>query len=183
MLQAVVAWRDREAMARNIPRNRLMRDDVLAQIAARPPENENSLSRVRGVPKNFASGQLGKGLLDAINKGLAMPLNQAPTISEPVELPPGAGALMDLLKVLLKFKCDSKNVAQKLVATVADLEAIAAEDNADIAALKDWRREIFGDDALRLKAGEIALAACNGKVQIVEILPAADKINTEDAAE
>lgn len=183
MLQAVVAWRDREAMARNIPRNRLMRDDVLAQIAARPPENENSLSRVRGVPKNFASGQLGKGLLDAINKGLAMPLNQAPTISEPVELPPGAGALMELLKVLLKFKCDSKNVAQKLVATVADLEAIAAEDNADIAALKDWRREIFGDDALRLKAGEIALSACNGKVQIVEILPAADKINTEDAAE
>ena len=174
MLQAVAAWRDREAMARDLPRNRLMRDDVLAQIASRPPEDEKSLSRVRGIPKNFAAGRLGQGLLAAIAEGKATPLDQVPTIPEPVELPPGAGALMDLLKVLLKFRCDTNKVAQKLVATVADLEAIAADDNADVAALKGWRREIFGNDALRLKAGEIALAAGRGKVRIVEVGPEAD---------
>ncbi|MGB0572520.1 MAG: ribonuclease D [Alphaproteobacteria bacterium] len=181
MLQAVAAWRDREAMARDLPRNRLMRDDVLAQIAARPPEDEQSLQRMRGIPKNFASGRLGQGLLAAVEEGRALPHDQAPTIPEPVELPPGAGALMDLLKVLLKFKCDTNKVAQKLVATVPDLEAIAADDNADVAALKGWRRDIFGDDALRLKAGEIALAAGHGKVRVVEVGPAIE--GNEEAAE
>ena len=119
--------------------------------------------------------------MEAIAEGKAMSLDLAPTIPEPVELPPGAGALMDLLKVLLKFKCDTNKVAQKLVATVPDLEAIAADDNADVAALKGWRREIFGNDALRLKAGEIALAAGHGKVRIVEVAPAAE--GSEEAAE
>ncbi|HCP00494.1 MAG: ribonuclease D [Alphaproteobacteria bacterium] len=181
MLQAVAAWRDREAMDRNLPRNRLMRDDVLAQIAARPPEDEHSLQRMRGIPKNFASGRLGQGLLAAISEGRAMPNDRAPTITEPVSLPPGTGALMDLLKVLLKFKCDTRQVAQKLVATVADLESIAAASDADVPALKGWRRDIFGNDALRLKAGEIALAANHGKVQIIEISP--ERAATEGAAE
>ncbi len=88
---------------------------------------------------------------------------------------------MDLLKVLLKFKCDTRQVAQKLVATAADLEAIAAYDNADVPALKGWRREIFGNDALRLKAGEIALAAGCGKVRIVEVSP--EDAANENAAE
>ncbi|MBT3929392.1 MAG: ribonuclease D [Rhodospirillaceae bacterium] len=181
MLQAVAAWRDREAMARDLPRNRLMRDDVLAQIAARPPEDEHSLQRVRGIPKNFAEGRLGQGLLAAIAEGEALPLDQAPTIPEPLDLPPGAGALMDLLKVLLKFKCDTNQVAQKLIATVPDLEAIAADDNADVAALRGWRREIFGNDALRLKAGEIALAAGSGLVRIVEVVPEGEA--NDEAAE
>jgi len=183
MLQAVAAWRDREAMARDLPRNRLMRDDVLAQIAARPPEDEHSLSRVRGIPKNFASGRLGQGLMAAIAEGQAMPADQAPTIPEPVELPPGAGALMDLLKVLLKFKCDTNQVAQKLIATVPDLEAIAADDNADVAALRGWRRDIFGAEALRLKAGEIALAAGSGKVRIVKVEPANEDPADQDSEE
>jgi len=181
MLQAVAAWRDREAMARDLPRNRLIRDDVLSQIAARPPEDEKALSKVRGIPKNFAGGRLGQGLLEAIEEGRATPPERAPSIPDPVELPPGAGALMDLLKVLLKFKCDTRQVAQKLVATVADLEAIAADDNADVPALKGWRREIFGNDALRLKAGEIALAAGCGKVRIVEVSP--EDAANENAAE
>jgi ribonuclease D len=171
MLQAVAGWREREAMARDLPRNRILRDDVIAQIAARPPENEGALSRVRGVPKNFASGKMGQGLLAAIEAGRALPNADAPSIPEPLQLPPGAGPLIDLLKVLLKYKCDTHNVAQKLVATTADLEAIAADDDADVAALAGWRHEIFGADALRLKAGEIALAAGRGRVRIVETEP------------
>jgi ribonuclease D len=90
---------------------------------------------------------------------------------------------MDLLKVLLKFKCDTNQVAQKLIATVPDLEAIAADDNADVAALRGWRRDIFGAEALRLKAGEIALAAGSGKVRIVEVEPANEDPADQDSQE
>jgi len=169
VLQAVAAWRDREAMNRDQPRNRILRDDVLSQLAARPPENPKALSRVRGIPKGFADGKMGRSLMEAIEAGRNLPEDEAPELPPIVELPPGAGPLMDLLKVLLKFKCDTHDVAQKLVATVADLEAIAADDDADVAALRGWRREIFGEDALRLKHGEIALGAGMGKVRVVEI--------------
>lgn len=169
VLQAVAAWRDREAMNRDQPRNRILRDDVLSQLAARPPENPKALSRVRGLPKGFADGKMGRSLIEAIEAGRNLPEDEAPELPPIVELPPGAGPLMDLLKVLLKFKCDTHDVAQKLVATVADLEEIAADDDADVAALRGWRREIFGEDALRLKHGEIALGAGMGKVRMVEI--------------
>ena len=169
VLQAVAAWRDREAMNRDQPRNRILRDDVLSQLAARPPENPKALSRVRGIPKGFADGKMGRSLMEAIEAGRNLPEDEAPELPPIVELPPGAGPLMDLLKVLLKFKCDTHDVAQKLVATVADLEAIAGDDDADVAALRGWRREIFGEDALRLKHGEIALGAGMGKVRMVEI--------------
>ncbi|MEK9797389.1 MAG: ribonuclease D [Alphaproteobacteria bacterium] len=169
VLQAVAAWREREAMNRDLPRNRVLRDEVINQIAARPPENPAALSRVRGIPKGFVEGKLGRGLMDAIEDGLDLPANEAPELPPVPELPPGAGPLMDLLKVLLKYKCDRHQVAQKLVATVPELEAIAADDNADVHALKGWRRELFGEDALRLKRGEIALAAGQGKVRVVEL--------------
>lgn len=169
VLQAVAAWRDKEAMNRDQPRNRILRDDVLAQLAARPPENPKMLSRVRGIPKGFADGKMGRGLMEAIEAGCNLPEDAAPELPPLIELPPGAGPLMDLLKVLLKFKCDTHDVAQKLVATVAELEAIAADDDADVPALQGWRREVFGDDALRLKHGEIALGAAVGKVRMVEI--------------
>ena len=169
VLQAVAAWRDREAMTRDQPRNRILRDDVLSQIAARPPENPTSLSHVRGIPKGFADGRMGRALMEAIEAGRNLSESNAPELLPLIELPPGAGPLMDLLKVLLKFKCDTHDVAQKLVATVADLEAIAADDEADIPALQGWRREVFGEDALRLKHGEIALGAGMGKVRMVDI--------------
>ncbi len=169
VLQAVSAWREREAMNRDLPRNRVIRDEVINQIAARPPENPKALSRVRGIPKGFVEGKLGRGLMEAIEAGLDLPANEAPELPPLPELPPGAGPLMDLLKVLLKYKCDRHQVAQKLVATVPDLEAIAADDDADVPAMKGWRRELFGDDALRLKRGEIALAAGHGKVRVVEL--------------
>ncbi|MBO6781982.1 MAG: ribonuclease D [Alphaproteobacteria bacterium] len=169
VLQAVAAWRDREAMTRDLPRNRVVRDEVINQIAARPPDSPKALSRVRGIPKGFVDGKLGKGLMDAIEAGRNLPEDQAPELPPLPDLPPGVGPLMDLLKVLLKYKCDRHQVAQKLVATVAELEAIAADDDADVPALKGWRRELFGEDALRLKHGEIALGAGRGKVRMVEI--------------
>jgi ribonuclease D len=169
VLQAVAAWRKREAMTRDLPRNRVVRDEILLQIAAHPPTEAKALDRVRGLPRGFSSGRLGAGLLDAVHDGMALPPDQIPAAPPKRDLPAGIGPLTDLLKVLLKHKCEEHQVAQRLVANVSDLEQIAADDTADVAALKGWRREIFGDDALRLKHGKVALAATGTRVRLVAV--------------
>lgn len=169
VLQAVAAWREREAMTRDIPRNRVVRDEILLQLAAHPPTEAKALDRVRGLPRGFSNGRLGAGLLEAIHAGMALPSDQIPAAPPKRDLPAGIGPLTDLLKVLLKHKCEAHQVAQRLVANVSDLELIAADDNAEVAALKGWRREIFGDDALRLKHGQVALAATGTQVLLVPV--------------
>lgn len=169
VLQAVAAWREREAMNRDTPRNRVIRDETLLQIAAKPPADAASLDRVRGLPRGFSNGKLGAGLLAAIAEGKALSPDLAPAAPPKRDLPPGIGPLTDLLKVLLKHHCEENQVAQRLVANVSDLEQIAADDDADVTALSGWRRELFGEDALRLKHGEVALAATGTRVRVVPV--------------
>ncbi len=169
VLQAVAAWREREAMERDLPRNRIVRDETLLQIAAHPPADAKALDRVRGLSRGFSNSRLGAGLIDAVAAGRATPLESAPTAPPKRDLPAGIGPLTDLLKVLLKHKCEEHQVAQRLVANVGDLELIAADDNADVAALKGWRRELFGTDALHLKHGKVALAATGTHVRLVPV--------------
>jgi ribonuclease D len=169
VLRELAAWREREAQRRDIPRNRLLRDEQLADIAVHKPRNVDSLARTRGVSHDMARGKLGEGILQAVERGLALPDGELPKADERPELPPGIGPVVELLKVLLKARCEAHDVAQKLVANVSDLEQIAADDAADVAALKGWRREIFGADALRLKRGELALSLQDGEVSIVEL--------------
>ncbi|MCZ6454356.1 MAG: ribonuclease D [Alphaproteobacteria bacterium] len=174
VLQAVAAWREHEAMTRDLPRNRVVRDETLLQVAARPPTDANALERVRGLSRGFSNSRLGTGLLDAVAEGVAMSPDLAPTVAPKRELPSGIGPLTDLLKVLLKHKCEEHQVAQRLIANVSDLELIAADDNADVAALNGWRRELFGADALRLKHGQVALAATGTHVRLVSVNDAGD---------
>ncbi len=169
VLQAVAKWRENEALTRNVPRNRVVRDEILLQIASRPPKDKKSLERVRGLSNGFSNGAYGESLLEAISKGMALPLEIAPAAKIKPELPSGIGPLTDLLKVLLKQKCEENHVAQKLVANVNDLERIAADNDADVLALKGWRRNLFGEDALRLKKGEIALSVSEKKVRIAKV--------------
>ena len=169
VLQAVAKWRENEALTRNVPRNRVVRDEILLQIASRPPKDKKSLERVRGLSNGFSNGAYGESLLEAISKGMALPLDLAPVAKIKPELPSGIGPLTDLLKVLLKQKCEENHVAQKLVANVNDLERIAADNDADVLALKGWRRNLFGEDALRLKKGEIALSVSEKKVRIAKV--------------
>lgn len=169
VLQAIAAWREHEAMTRDLPRNRVVRDETLLQIAARPPTDAAALDRVRGLSRGFSNGRLGTGLLAAVAEGMAMSAELAPTPLLKPDLPAGIGPLTDLLKVLLKHKCEEHQVAQRLVANVSDLEQIAADDNGEVAALKGWRRELFGADALRLKHGEVALAATGTHVRLVTV--------------
>ncbi|MHA1571852.1 MAG: ribonuclease D, partial [Alphaproteobacteria bacterium] len=169
ILREVTAWRENEAMQRDIPRNRVLRDEALSEIAAHPPETRAALGRIRGVSRGFADNRAGEGLLKAVAAGLGLAIEDAPQPRPKVNLPRGLAPVVDLLKVLLKQRCEHHNVAQKLVASTADLERIAADDEAPVPTLQGWRREIFGADALALKHGRVALAANNGHVQLVAV--------------
>lgn len=170
ILIEVAAWREREAQRRNIPRNRMLRDEAIQEIASHAPLKAETLGHVRGISQKMAEGSAGEGILKAIQDGIARPPHSLPAPPERAErLPPGLGPLTDLLKVLLKENCEKHNVAPRLVASGDDLERIAADDEADVRALKGWRREIFGEDALALKSGKIALAAEGKKIRVIAL--------------
>ncbi|WNK01589.1 ribonuclease D [Thalassospiraceae bacterium LMO-JJ14] len=169
VLQAVAGWREREAQARNIPRNRVLRDEALLEISHRMPKTVDDLAKTRGLGRRLAEGSSGDALLKAIRKGADAPKSEWPTPPVKPDLPPWTAAAADLLKVLLKMKCADADVATKLVANAADVELIAAfGEDADVPAIKGWRRSVFGEDALRLRRGEICLKLDGERVAIVE---------------
>ncbi|HLI12480.1 MAG TPA: ribonuclease D [Alphaproteobacteria bacterium] len=168
VLRELAAWRELEAQKRNIPRNRMLRDEALIEIAAHHPANAAELARTRGLSRGFAEGRMGEAVLAAVRRGLAIPEEDCPQPPPRVETPRDLGAAIELLKVLLKVQCDAHHVAPKLVASAADLELIAADDDAPVAALKGWRREIFGEAALALKHGRLALALDGARLKLIE---------------
>ena len=164
VLKELAAWREREAREKDLPRQRLLKDDSLMEIAAQAPTSVDELAHTRGLSRSAAEGKLGSALLAAVSRALATPESQWPTPMERTELPRGLGPVVDLLKVLLKLKGDQHDVAQRLIASSADLEYIAADDNAQVQALQGWRRGLFGEDALKLKHGQLGLAlAADGR--------------------
>jgi ribonuclease D len=168
--RAVAAWRERTAQLRDQPRGRILKDEAIDEIATQAPTDADGLDRLRSVPKGFSGSRFGPDLVAAIREALKDPEAYAPVIerTKPVSSP-AAGAVVELLKVLLKARAEEAGVASKLIATVSDLEKIAADDEADVAALKGWRREAFGDDALKLKKGELALVLDGARVRVVEV--------------
>ncbi|MBL8697390.1 MAG: ribonuclease D [Alphaproteobacteria bacterium] len=176
VLKEVAAWREREAQKRDIPRNRILRDESVVEIAAHPPRNLEELSRLRGMSKGFAEGKMGQELMLAIERGQRLPDSEIPRIEAAPEIPGGLGPIVELLKVLLKMKCESAGVAQKLVATTSDLELIAADDQADVPALKGWRRDLFGQSAVDLKRGRLGLSLEGRRLRLIDLPgPAATK--------
>jgi ribonuclease D len=171
VLKEVAAWREREAQKRDIPRNRVLRDESVVDIAAHPPTTPEELARLRGLSKGFVEGRMGQDLLTAIRRGLELPASEIPLLDPGPDLPGGSASTVELLKVLLKMKCETAGVAQKLVATSADLEQVAASDDADVPALRGWRRQLFGNDALEFKRGKLALTLEGRRVRIVELSP------------
>ncbi|GEO80538.1 ribonuclease D [Pararhodospirillum oryzae] len=158
LLKELAAWRERTAQERDLPRNRVIRDEGLLEIAASAPTSTDALAQLRSVSRGLADGPLGQGMLEAVARALALPDSALPRPPHREDLPQGLGPVVDLLRVLLKMKCEESGVAQKLVATIGDLERIAADDAAEVPALEGWRRELFGADALRLKHGHLAIA-------------------------
>ena len=168
VLREVAAWRETEAQRRDVPRNRVLRDEALAEIAHHTPATAKELSRTRGLGAKLANGSYGEQILEAVQKGLAVPRDGRPEPKVQARRPRGMGPVVDLLKVLLKMKSEDSHVATKLLASAADIELIAAlGEKAGVPALKGWRREVFGDDALRLRSGEVSLAVADKNLKLV----------------
>ena len=174
LVRELAAWRETAAQQRNLPRNRMLRDEAVLEIAAHAPTTVADLSRTRGLGKNFAEGRLGGEVLAAVARVLATPESEYPPPPPRHEPPPGLGPLVDLLRVLLKLRSEENGVAQKLVADTEDLELIAADDAAPVRALHGWRAELFGKDALDLKHGRLALTAAGKRIKLVRVAPATE---------
>ncbi len=169
IVQAIAGWREREAQRVNIPRQRLVRDEQVPEIAALAPGDAEALSKARGITMGFAQGKSGQSLLAAIAAAKALPDEQLPRSERQRDTPRASPALVALLKVLLNAVAEQNNVAPRLVASSEDVEAMALDESAENPALLGWRREMFGEDALRLIRGEIALSAQGKRVKIVSV--------------
>lgn len=170
VLQKVAAWREREARARNVPRSRILKDDTIYEIAQQQPVDAEALGRLRTIPKGWERSQSGGALLEAIGEALAIPKTDLPRLPRQNHVPEGAAAASEMLKVLLKIVSEREGVAAKIIANTDDLEKIAVEgEAADVAALHGWRRELFGDTALNLIGGKVALRFVDKKIEAVEL--------------
>jgi ribonuclease D len=163
----VAAWREREAQTRDVPRSRILKDEVIADIAVQAPSTIEKLKSLRSLPKGFERSRWGEAIVAAVNQGLARDPKTLPLQTRNQPAPNGA-ATVELLKVLLRMISERHHVAAKVIATVDDLERIAADDAADVPALMGWRRELFGEKALALKHGKLALAIEKGRVAAIE---------------
>ena len=170
VVQALAEWRERRAQDRDVPRGRLLKDDALLEVASNRPLTVEELNRARLLQREGRKGEVAEEILAAVRRGIeaaeTAPALRAP---EPKSVSGQAtGALTDLLKVLLKARAEALGVAPKLIASTDDLTRIAAEDAPDVPALTGWRRRAFGELALQLKRGEIAISARGSEIEIVE---------------
>ena len=169
LIAAVSAWREDLAQTLDKPRSRILKDDAVQEIAVQKPKDEAAMDRLRAVPKGFARSSNGRALLDLVQTTLADPEAFVPEYkkrSAPSQPPSG---LPELLKVLLKQVADESGVATRLIANAADIERLAGEDNPDIAALRGWRFEVFGEKAQALKSGQLAIAATPNGVRLIDL--------------
>ena len=166
VLQELAALREREARERDVPRNRVMKDEVIYEIALQRPQTVEALSRLRAVGKGFERSRLGQAVLAAVNDAVSRPADALPQLPKRKPSIEGASSAVDLMKVLLKLAAENNGVAPKVLATVDDLEAIVSGQDAP--ALSGWRRVVFGEDALRLRAGEIGIAFDGRSLRTIE---------------
>ncbi len=166
VLIEVAAWREREAQVRDVPRSRVLKDEVIGDIAVQAPTTMEKLGSLRSLPRGFERSRWGEAIIAAVARGLARDPKGLPRMPRPQAAPNGA-AIVELLRVLLRMTSERHGVAAKVIATVDDLDRIAADDEADVPALHGWRRELFGEKALALKHGQLALAIERGKVAAV----------------
>ena len=188
VLMELAAWREREAQSKDVPRSRILKDDVMIEVALAAPRTAEALGNLRAFPRGMERSRSGADILIAVERGLARDPDALPKIER--DRRPGAstGATVELLKVLLRQVSEKHGVAAKMIATVDDLEAIASDDKADVAALRGWRREIFGVKALELKRGKLALTVERGRVITLEWQDTAvettpDEISASEQAE
>jgi ribonuclease D len=167
VLIEVAGWREREARNRDVPRGRVLKDDVVGDIAIQAPTTMERLAGLRSLPRGFERSKWGEAIIEAVKRGLERDPKTLPRLDRAKPVLNGQ-ATVELLKVLLRMTAERHGVAAKVIATVDDLDRIAAADDADVPALSGWRRELFGEKALALKQGRLMLAIEKNRVVAVE---------------
>ncbi len=168
ILKEVAAWRERTAQRIDIPRQRLLRDEQLLEIAAHAPKSIEELAATRGLGRGFAEGWQGRELMEAIERARALPESELPVRDKSPEQIRAPGAIVDLLRTLLRLKAEQAGVAGRLVASADELDRLAAGKR-DIAALKGWRQDVFGGDAVDLIEGRLALALAGDQPKLIKL--------------
>lgn len=170
VLMKVTAWREREARNRDVPRGRILKDDAIYEIAQQQPRDAEALGKLRTVPRGWERSASGAAIIAAVNEALAIPKEELPKIAKPYQPNEGTQSAVELLKVLLKLTAEREGVAAKIIANTDDLEKIASEgEKADVAAMHGWRKELFGDRALKLIDGQLVIKFVNRKIEAVEL--------------
>lgn len=167
VLMELAAWREQLAQSQDVPRGRILRDEALYDIANQAPTSTEQLSELRSLSEGFSRSARAREIVEAVKRGIARDPKTVPLLPHAQQLSAEANATIELLKVLLKASAARHRVAPRLIADAEDLERIAAEREPDVAALKGWRRQLFGEEALRLKRGELALTLVNGEVMTI----------------
>ncbi len=162
ILMEVAKWREGEAQRRNVPRGRILRDETILDLAVHAPQNTDELKHIRGLGEDVARGKLGQSLLHAIAAGMAMGRDNIPTQERKKPLPQHLAPVVEMLRVLLRIVAAENDVAGRLIASPDDLEALARSDDAEIPAMRGWRFDVFGHEALDLKHGKVALCIDGG---------------------
>ena len=163
VLMEVAAWREREAQSRDVPRSRILKDEAVIDVAVSAPRSVEALGRLRSIPNGFERSRTGAEIVAAVERGFARDPSTVPA-PDRSRARGGNGAVLELLKVLLRAVAENEGVAPKIIATVDDLEAVALNDDADVPMLKGWRRQLFGEKAIALKSGRVSLAVEDGRV-------------------
>lgn len=164
VLIELAAWRERLAQAQDVPRGRILRDEALYDLANQMPSTTDQLGALRTLSEGFSRSARAKEIVEAVKRGLERDPKSLPPLNHSAQLSPEANATVELLKVLLKSAAARNRVAPRMIADTADLERIASEVEPDVPALRGWRRQLFGEDAMRLKRGELALTLSRGEV-------------------
>jgi ribonuclease D len=170
-LKMLAAWRESEAQSRDVPRNRILKDEAIFELAVHQPQTPEALTALRSISKGYERSKTGQDLLQLMHEVSEIPTTDLPEVPKGKNQPEGSGAAVDLMKVLLKLISEQHGVAAKIIATVDDLEKIACDDDAEVTAMKGWRREMFGQYALKIKKGEIALRLEGKRVGMIECEP------------
>ncbi len=169
ILMELAAWREREAQSKDVPRGRIMKDETIFEIAAAQPTDANTLGQLRSLSRGFERSKAGEDILACVKRAMSLPKSQLPAIPKGRPAPDGSSSAVEMMKVLLKLVSEQNGVAAKVIATVDELEAIAADDDADVPALKGWRRDLFGAKAIDLKHGRLALAIRNRRTVAIAL--------------
>src|SRR4051812_26888105 len=169
-LKEVAAWRERTAQRIDIPRQRLLRDEQLLEIASHSPKTVEELALTRGLGRGFAEGWQGREILEAVDKARKLPDAQLPSRERPPEQLRAPGAVVDLLRTLLRLKAEQADVAARLVASADEIDRLAAGKR-DLHVLHGWRNEIFGKDAVDLLEGRVALSLDGEHANLIPVSP------------